>query len=99
MNSARHHRNASALLLLACAACEPEAQIPLYDNLGTLHHAITTKSSKAQQFFDQGLRLTYGFNHAEAIKAYQEALRFDPACAMCQWGVAYDQVGTRSQNR
>jgi tetratricopeptide (TPR) repeat protein len=62
---------------------------PLYDNLGSLHHAITTKSQVAQQYFDQGLRLTYGFNHEEAIKSFKEAIRQDSACAMCYWGVAY----------
>ncbi len=62
---------------------------PLYDNLGTLHHAITTQSALAQKYFDQGLRLTYGFNHDEAIKSFKEGIRHDPTCAMCYWGVAY----------
>jgi tetratricopeptide (TPR) repeat protein len=62
---------------------------PLYDNLGTLHHAITTKSPLAQQYFDQGLRLTYGFNHDEAVKSFKEGVRKDPTCAMCYWGIAY----------
>ncbi len=64
--------------------------VPLYDNLGDLHHTIGTKDSRAQKYFDQGLRLTYGFNHAEAIRAYMEAARLDPQCAMCYWGVALD---------
>jgi hypothetical protein len=51
------------------------AATPLYDNLGTLHHAITTKSPVAQQYFDQGLRLTYGFNHDEAVKSFKEGVR------------------------
>jgi tetratricopeptide (TPR) repeat protein len=62
---------------------------PLYDNLGTLHHAITTKSPIAQQYFDQGLRLTYGFNHDEAVRSFREGIRHDSTCAMCYWGVAY----------
>jgi tetratricopeptide (TPR) repeat protein len=62
---------------------------PLYDNLGTLHHEITTRSEMAQQYFDQGLRLTYAFNHDEAIKSYQQALQYDSTCAMCYWGIAY----------
>ena len=66
---------------------EPGA-VPLYDNLGDHHHAITTKVPKAQQYFDQGLRLVYAFNHAEAIRAFQEAARLDPDCAMCYWGIA-----------
>ena len=65
------------------------AGTPLYDNLGSLHYAITTNSPVAQKYFDQGLRLTYGFNHDEAIKSFREGIRNDPACAMCYWGVAY----------
>ena len=65
------------------------ASIPLYENLGTLHHAITTRSSLAQEYFDQGLRLSYGFNHDEAIKSFKEGIRHDSTCAMCYWGVAY----------
>src|SRR5687768_15042539 len=65
------------------------AATPLYDNLGSLHYAITTASPVAQQYFDQGLRLTYGFNHDEAIKSFREGIRHDANCAMCYWGVAY----------
>ena len=42
----------------------------------------------AQGYFDQGLRLTFAFNHEEAINSFKEALRHDPDCAMCYWGVA-----------
>ncbi|TAK09291.1 MAG: tetratricopeptide repeat protein [Candidatus Manganitrophaceae bacterium] len=63
-------------------------RVPLYDNLGTHHHQITTKSPQAQRYFDQGLRLTYGFNHDEAIAAFKEGARLDPDCAMCYWGAA-----------
>jgi tetratricopeptide (TPR) repeat protein len=66
----------------------PQDTVPLYDDLGSHHHAITTSSPRTQQYFDQGLRLTYGFNHAEAIASYREALRSDPGCAMCYWGIA-----------
>jgi tetratricopeptide (TPR) repeat protein len=62
---------------------------PLYDNLGTLHHTITTQSDVAQRYFDQGLRLTYAFNHDEAIKSFKEGLKQDSTCAMCYWGIAY----------
>ncbi|HEV2083442.1 MAG TPA: hypothetical protein VGR09_00040 [Gemmatimonadales bacterium] len=62
---------------------------PLYDNLGTLHKEITTRSQETQQYFDQGLRLTYAFNHDEAIKSYKQGLQHDSTCAMCYWGIAY----------
>ena len=60
----------------------------LFDNLGDYHRTITTTSRQAQAYFDQGLRLVYGFNHHEAQAAFREAARLDPACAMCVWGSA-----------
>jgi tetratricopeptide (TPR) repeat protein len=59
-----------------------------FDNLGDYRRAVTTKSPEAQAYFDQGLRLTYGFNHSEAQAAFREAVRLDPSCAMCYWGLA-----------
>ena len=66
----------------------PSAQVPLYDNLGTLHYPITTVVPLAQRYFDQGLRLYYAFNHQEAIRSFHEGARLDPDCAMCYWGIA-----------
>ena len=65
------------------------AVTPLYENLGNLEHPITTSSPTAQQYFNQGLRLVYGFNHDEAVKSFQEGLKHDSTCAMCYWGIAY----------
>jgi tetratricopeptide (TPR) repeat protein len=65
------------------------AETPLYDNLGTLHHTITTESELAQKYFNQGLRLTYAFNHDEAIKSFKQGLKHDSTCAMCYWGIAH----------
>lgn len=65
-----------------------EQNPPLYTDLGKLHFPITTSVPLAQRYFDQGLRLTYAFNHAEAIRAYRAAQRLDPRCAMCFWGEA-----------
>lgn len=62
--------------------------LPLRDDLGDHHRTITTRSAEAQAYFDQGLRLQFAFNHADAIRSYEEALRADPDCAMCWWGVA-----------
>ncbi|HKY29722.1 MAG TPA: hypothetical protein VJM12_17410 [Pyrinomonadaceae bacterium] len=61
---------------------------PLFDDLGNHHYAISTKSPQAQKYFNQGLILTYGFNHGEAIRSFEEAIRLDSNCAMCYWGVA-----------
>jgi len=60
----------------------------LYNTLGTYSYRITTSSAEAQRWFDQGLRLVYAFNHLEAQRAFREAARLDPACAMCFWGIA-----------
>jgi tetratricopeptide (TPR) repeat protein len=64
------------------------SRLPLYDNLGSLHHPITTVNPEAQRYFDQGLRLVYGFNHEEAIRAFEEVVRLDPSAAMGYWGIA-----------
>ncbi len=66
----------------------PFDTVPLYDNLGAYRRDIRTGDARAQAYFDQGLRLQYAFNHAEAIRSYERALRFDPECAMCWWGIA-----------
>jgi len=66
-----------------------EAVPPLFDNLGRHTWPITTRTTQVQAFFDQGLRLAYGFNHAEARRAFRQAQRLDPSCAMCFWGEAY----------
>ncbi len=65
-----------------------DADAPLFNNLGTLSHRIATANAPAQKYFDQGLRLGYAFNHAEARRAFQAAQKHDPDCAMCYWGEA-----------
>jgi tetratricopeptide (TPR) repeat protein len=62
--------------------------VPLYTDLGSHHKRISTRVSAAQQYFDQGLRFLYGFNHAEAIRSFRRAAELDPSCAMCYWGIA-----------
>lgn len=62
---------------------------PVFAGLGAHRHAISTTHPQTQKFFDQGVNLLFGFNHAEAIRSFREAARLDPACAMCWWGVAF----------
>lgn len=76
----------AAAMLIAVA---PADTVPLYTDLGTLHVPITTRAPLAQQYFDQGMRLTYAFNHPEAIRSFEAALVADPRCAMCWWGIAF----------
>ena len=76
----------------AAASAAPSAagtEQPLIAGLGTRSFKITTPSKEAQQYFDQGLRLAWNFNHAEAQRAFRTAQKLDPYCAMCYWGEAY----------
>ncbi len=57
-------------------------------DLGSHTFPVTTSSSQAQVYVDQGVKLAYGFNHAEAGRAFREAARRDPECAMAYWGQA-----------
>jgi hypothetical protein len=60
----------------------PLPQARIIEGLGNLHYPITTTSLKAQEFFEQGLRLVYAFNHWEAIQAFRTASQLDPVCAL-----------------
>ncbi len=62
---------------------------PLFENLGNYSFPISTDHTRAQAFFDQGMRLTFAFNHAEAHRSFMEAARLDPGNAMAYWGQAY----------
>jgi tetratricopeptide (TPR) repeat protein len=81
------------LMLVGLGPSDPAAAgkplAPVLGGLGTWSFPVTTSSARAQLFFDQGLRLSYGFNHAEAIRAFREAGRLDPAMAMAAWGEAF----------
>jgi tetratricopeptide (TPR) repeat protein len=64
----------------------------LMTGLGNLHHPVSTKNVQAQQFFDQGLRLIFAFNHDEAARSFRRAAELDPKLAIAYWGVA-ESVG------
>ncbi len=90
-------KTGSVLLVIACctfAIAQHAAHSPapkpatLMTGLGKLHHPVSTKNVQAQQFFDQGLRLIYAFNHDEAARSFQRAAELDPKLAMAFWGVA-----------
>ena len=82
-----------ALLCLALlAGVESRATdakpVTLMTGLGDLHHPVSTRSKEAQQFFDQGLRLIYAFNHDEAARSFHKAAELDASLAMAYWGIA-----------
>lgn len=81
----------TVLLLSGCQSIPTnsyEATIPLATDLGNHHYEISTSNPDSQRYFDQGLILAFGFNHAEAANSFREAYRLDPNCALCYWGEA-----------
>lgn len=79
-------------LLTAAAATGPLAQadgtIALYPDLSEPRFAVSAADDQVRRYFNQGLMLSYGFNHAGAVRSFREAQRRDPDCAMCWWGEA-----------
>jgi tetratricopeptide (TPR) repeat protein len=81
------------------AVCSPEVsdkswyasgkKAPLFYGLNGIHFPISTKNIEVQKYFDQGLMLSFAFNHAEAGRSFYEAARQDSNCAMGWWGFAY----------
>ncbi|MGV1682693.1 hypothetical protein [Sphingopyxis sp. NJF-3] len=78
-------------LLAAAAVAAPASQagpIPLFPDLTASPFPASTRDDQARRYFSQGLLLTYGFNHAGAVRSFREAQRRDPGCAICWWGEA-----------
>ena len=79
-------------LLTAAAATGPLTQadgtIALYPDLSEPRFAVSAADDQVRRYFNQGLMLSYGFNHAGAVRSFREAQRRDPDCAMCWWGEA-----------
>jgi len=100
----RLRSSAAALVVSVAASAVPSAQGPLChvgapmanaqgaahlrDGVGRAHMTISTRSTEAQAFFDQGLALLHAFWYYEADRSFAEAARLDPDCAMAQWGIA-----------
>ena len=60
----------------------------LLEGLGDYSFPVTSSHPEVQRWFDQGLMLTYGFNHDAAERTFLKATELDPECAMCWWGAA-----------
>jgi tetratricopeptide (TPR) repeat protein len=70
------------------SAPAPAQAASMMSGLGNLHHPVSSRNPQAQNFFDQGLRLIYAFNHDEAAKSFRQAAKLDPKLAMAYWGIA-----------
>ena len=68
---------------------DTDRKAPLFDDLGDFHFPITARKPLVNRYFDQGLLLAYGFNHAEAARSFYYATRLEPDCPMAYWGYAY----------
>ena len=104
MTDCRTFRYASLALLACCAACARDAtptdkavhdavtrtppRTALLEKLGPYHRVIRTSNAQAQQFFDEGLTLLYGFNHEEAFASFARAAALDTLSPMPHWGMA-----------
>jgi tetratricopeptide (TPR) repeat protein len=72
----------------ALQASAEQRPVTLMSGLGDWHHPVSTKNKEAQEFFDQGLRLIYAFNHDEAARSFHKAAELDSSLAIAFWGVA-----------
>ena len=85
----------SALLVLGVALyagsadAAGDAAAPLFDGMGRDHGPVASRVPAAQRYFHQGMTLTWGFNPAEAARSFEAAIRADPRCALCWWGLAW----------
>lgn len=62
---------------------------PRFKGLEGIDFKISTTNPEVQEYFNQAMMLSYGFNHAEAARSFYEATRLDSNCAMTYWGYAY----------
>src|SRR5690625_80953 len=61
----------------------------LYEGFGNYTRPVSSESQEAQQWFNQGMQMLYGFNHDEAIRSFQRAAVEDPEFGLAWWGVSY----------
>jgi len=71
----------------AAQGAEP-GRMGLYSGVGQTDLPLGDIDPLARKYFEQGLMLAYGFNHAAAIRSFQLAREISPDCAMCWWGEA-----------
>jgi len=64
--------------------------------IGNLHFPISSKNPETQMWFDQGINLVFDFWDYEANRAFEQAIRTDPNCAICHWALA-NSLGIHNQ--
>lgn len=77
------------LALTTCSDKKPVFEAPLLKNIGDYQVKVSTTAAYAQLFFNQGVIMANGFNHAEAERSFRESIRQDSTFAMGYWGIAY----------
>ena len=77
------------VMLTGCQKEGPNNAGLIYEGFGNYERTISTESESAQQWFNQGMQLMYGFNHDEAIRSFEQAAAADPSSPMPWWGIAY----------
>jgi tetratricopeptide (TPR) repeat protein len=81
-----------AAIVVVLTSCEKQAPgngALIYEGFGNYERTISTESAAAQQWFNQGMQLMYGFNHDEAIRSFEQAAAADSSNPMPWWGIAY----------
>lgn len=84
-----------SFLLVVSAVAQQHSHQPssstssaVYAGMGETSMRVSTENAEAQKLFSQGLAFVYGFNHDEAVRSFQAALKVDPNLAMGWWGIA-----------
>jgi tetratricopeptide (TPR) repeat protein len=95
-NETKNNQDITAPSPMRCAPQLSDAEwyaqntpAPLFEGMDFLLYPVTTQNPEAQKYFNQGLLLSYSFNHAEAARSFYHATRLDSTCAMCYWGYAF----------
>lgn len=69
-----------------------ERPVLLRAGIGTAHDTVSTKSTQAQAFYDQGLAYLHSYVWIEATRSFNQALRLDPKLALAYVGLSYAYV-------
>lgn len=64
------------------------APAKLFPELCAVKYRVSTTSPECQAFFDQGLGWYYSYVWIEAARSFETAAKYDPNCAMAQWGLS-----------